>query len=169
MRHCTAITLKTLAFVVGLPCAAVFALNSHHWVNANQATKQSTSDSTVLIAQTSRPSKRSEGDRWLKDLNLTKDQIQKIQVIRQRYQPRMNQQRQAVARTQQELKQLMASSASSEQIRRKFDQLQKLRQQFSDTRMEIMLAIRELLNPQQREKLANLMRQFGRMNRDALR
>ncbi|MDX2232171.1 MAG: Spy/CpxP family protein refolding chaperone [Leptolyngbyaceae cyanobacterium bins.349] len=99
---------------------------------------------------------------WLRELNLTAEQIQKIQDIRQQYQARLTEQRQAVRQAQQELKQLMASNASTARIREKFDQMQTLKQKLGDTRMESMLAIRNVLNPEQRQKLNDIIRQRGR-------
>jgi len=98
---------------------------------------------------------------WLKELNLSPEQIQQIRQIRGQYQGRLTQQRQAVQQAQQELKDLMAGNASTEQVRQKFDQVQRLRQELTNTRMESMLAIRGVLNPEQRQKLAELMRQRG--------
>ncbi len=102
---------------------------------------------------------------WLRSLNLTPDQVQQIQAIRNRYQARLTAERQAVRVAQQELNQLMTGNASPEQIRQKFEQLQGLKQKLGDTRMESMLAIRNVLNPDQRQKLTEIIRQMGR-NRD---
>lgn len=113
------------------------------------------------VAQVPPQPKQTDGKGWLKELNLSPDQIQKIKQIRSRYQGRLTQERQAVQQAQRELKELMAGDASAEQVRQKFDQVQRLRQELGDTRMESMLAIRRVLNPEQRQKLANLMRQRG--------
>jgi Spy/CpxP family protein refolding chaperone len=115
---------------------------------------------SIALAQLNQP-KRAEARGRLKELNLSSEQIQKIRQIRSQYQGRLTQQRQAVQQAQRELKELMAGNASTEQVRQKFDQVQRLRQELSDTRMEIMLAIRKVLNPEQRQKLADLMRQRG--------
>ena len=113
------------------------------------------------LVQTQSQPQRVELKGWLKELNLSPDQIQKIRQIRSQYQGRLTQQRQAVQQAQQELKELMAGNASTEQVRQKFEQVQRLRQELADTRMESMLAIRKVLNPEQRQKLAELMRQRG--------
>lgn len=113
------------------------------------------------FAQTPPQPRRGEMKGWLKQLNLSAEQIQKIKQIRSQYQGQLTQQRQAVQQAQRELKELMAGNASTEQVRQKFDQVQRLRQELADTRMESMLAIRKILNPEQRQKLADLMRQRG--------
>ncbi len=114
-----------------------------------------------VLSQSPPQSRRAEMRGWLKELNLSPEQIQQIKQIRSQYQGRLTQERQAVQQAQQELKTLMAGNASTEQIRQKFDQVQRLRQELAGTRMESMLAIRKVLNPEQRQKLADLMRQRG--------
>ncbi len=96
---------------------------------------------------------------WLKELNLSPEQIQKIREIRNQYKDRLSQQRQAVQQAQRELKDLMAGNASADQVRQKHSQMQTLQQQLADTRMESMLAIRAILTPEQRQKLTEVMRQ----------
>lgn len=130
-------------------------------------------DAIVLANSNDQPSlhlaqkkPRSVKTDWLRDLNLSPEQIQKIQEIRSQYQERLNEQKQAVRQAQQELKQLMASKASTERIRQKFDQLQDLKQKLGNTRMEVMLAIRNVLNPEQRQKLNAVLKQEGRGGRD---
>ncbi len=118
----------------------------------------------ITMAQADTPSPRrsrlQKKENWLQELNLTKEQIQKIQAIRRQYQDRLTQQRQSVKQAQQSLKDLMASgNASSEQIRQQFNQVQALQQTLADTRMESMLAIRTVLTGEQRQKLTELMRQ----------
>ncbi|MCY7393410.1 MAG: Spy/CpxP family protein refolding chaperone [Leptolyngbyaceae cyanobacterium CAN_BIN12] len=105
-------------------------------------------------------------ENWLQELNLSKEQIQKIQQIRRQYQARLTRQRQSVKQAQQSLKDMMASgNTSSEQIRQKFSQVQTLQQTLADTRMESMLAIRSVLTIEQRQKLTELMRQPGKPGR----
>ncbi len=124
---------------------------------------------TLAQADTQSPRRSSRPERkenWLQELNLSKEQIQKIQQIRRQYQDRLTQQRQSVKQAQQSLKDLMASgSASSEQIRQKFSQVQTSQQTLAETRMESMLAIRNVLTSEQRQKLSELMRQPGKPGR----
>ena len=94
---------------------------------------------------------------WLKDLNLSTEQVEKIQVIRRQYKDRMGQQRQAMRQAQQELRDLMAGDASDEQIRQKYSQVRDLRQQFADAQFNSMLETRKVLNAEQRRKFADRM------------
>ncbi len=110
--------------------------------------------------QSPRRSRLQRKENWLQELNLNKEQIQKIQAIRRQYQDRLTQQRQSVKQAQQALKDLMASGdAPSEQIRQKFNQVQTMQQTLADTRMESMLAIRNVLTVEQRQKMTELMQQ----------
>jgi len=123
----------------------------------------STSASITLAQadlQSPRRSRPQRKENWLQELNLNKEQIQKIQAIRRQYQDRLTQQRQSVKQAQQALKDLMASGdAPSEQIRQKFNQVQTMQQTLADTRMESMLAIRNVLTVEQRQKMTELMQQ----------
>lgn len=130
------------------------------------ATANPISQAPVELAQAPPRPKRPSPDGWLRNLNLSQEQIQKIREIRGQYQERLDDQRQAVRQAQGELKQAMASNASAEQIRQRFEQLQTLKQKLADTRMESMLAVREVLTPEQRQKLNQAMQQFGRGGRD---
>jgi len=112
----------------------------------------------LQLAQSQRRPDRAD---WLRELNLSQEQVQKIQEIRNRYKGRLTEQKQAVRQAQQELKQLMAGNVSAEQLRQKFDQLQSLKQKLSDTRMESMLAIRGVLTSEQRQKLNEVFKQRG--------
>jgi periplasmic protein CpxP/Spy len=141
-----------IALLLSLGSAAALPISAASCMTLAQADTQS--------SQRSRPQRK---ENWLQDLNLNKEQIQKIQVIRRQYQDRLTQQRQSVKQAQQILKDLMASgNASSEQIRQKFNQVQTLQRSLADTRMESMLAIRNVLTVEQRQKLTELMRQSGK-------
>jgi Spy/CpxP family protein refolding chaperone len=110
------------------------------------------------------------GDRggrgWLKDLDLTPQQTQQIQAIRQQYQAQLTQRRQAMRQAHQELRDLMAGNASADQVRQKFNQVKELRRTLADTQFESMLAIREVLTPTQRQKFADRLQQRGKRGRD---
>ncbi|MBM0742926.1 Spy/CpxP family protein refolding chaperone [Phormidium sp. CLA17] len=122
---------------------------------------------SITLAQADTQSPRlAKKETWLQDLNLSKEQIQKIQAIRRQYQDRLTQQRQSVKQAQQELKELMASGdAPAEEIRQKFSRVQTLQQTLAGTRMESMLAIRNVLTAEQRQKLTELMQQQGKPGR----
>ena len=99
----------------------------------------------------------SKGMGWLKDLNLSADQVQKMHAIRSQYKDKISQGRQAVRQSRQELQALMAGDASDTQIREKYKQVKTLKQQVADVQFESMLATRNVLKPEQRRKFASQM------------
>jgi Spy/CpxP family protein refolding chaperone len=88
------------------------------------------------------------------ELNLTPEQTQQIEAIQNQYQDQISQRRQAVRQARQELVELMASTASQNQIREKYRQVETLKQQVADIKFESMLAMREVLTPEQRRQFA---------------
>lgn len=116
---------------------------------------------TNPVAQVGVEQKDQMNDGWLKDLNLTPDQVQKIKAIRSRNKDNLSQQRQAMQQAQKELKELMAGDASSDQVRQKYDQVKALKQQLGEARFNTLLEIRNVLTLEQRQKFAERM---GRMH-----
>jgi periplasmic protein CpxP/Spy len=99
-----------------------------------------------------------------KELNLSQDQIQSLQKLRKNSQGQTKERRQTLQTSRQELNQLIQGNASSDQIRQKRQQVQTLQRGIADTNFEHTLAIREILTPDQRIKLQQLMEQ-RRQNR----
>ncbi|AHB87481.1 hypothetical protein NK55_00460 [Thermosynechococcus sp. NK55a] len=90
----------------------------------------------------------------VENLNLTPEQRQNLQAVRQRYQSQIEETRAQLRTTQDELRRLMASNASDEEIRAKHAQVQQLQQKLATLRFESMLATRKILTPEQRQALA---------------
>jgi periplasmic protein CpxP/Spy len=95
----------------------------------------------------------------VKELNLSQDQIQRLQQLRKNSQGKTKERRQALRTAKQELTQLLQGSASSDQIRQKRQQVQTLQREIADTNFEHTLAIREILTPEQRVKLQQIVEQ----------
>ena len=111
---------------------------------------------STAVAQTpTNPSQRKQG--WLKNLNLTNKQLDRIQAIRKKSKNDIPPKRQAVQKAKQELETLMASTAPPQEIRAKYELLKTLRQELNEAQFENTLAIREVLNPEQRQKYATHM------------
>jgi protein CpxP len=91
---------------------------------------------------------------WLETLNLTSDQVQKIKTIRNQSQADIKPKREAVRQAQVELRNLLAGNAPQGQVKGKYKQLEILKQQLANVQFENTLAIREVLNPEQRQKFA---------------
>ena len=97
--------------------------------------------------------------RILQQLNLTQEQTQQLWAVRSQYQPQIRDHAQKTRAAQAELRQLLGSTASESEIKAKFQQVQQLRQTQQEVRMESILAMREILTPEQRQTFAKLMEQ----------
>ena len=112
------------------------------------------------VAQNQRPNRPGgkEGGMFEK-LNLSADQKQKMQAVRDQYKDQISQRMQAVRQARKELETMMAGQATASQMRDKHRQIMGLRQQLEDVQFESTLAMRELLTSEQRGQLAQLMQQ----------
>ena len=90
------------------------------------------------------------------DLNLSREQIQKLQQLRKNTQGKNKERRQTLQTAKQELNQLIQGNASTDQVRQKRQQVQSLQREIADTNFENTLAIREILTPEQRVKLQQI-------------
>ena len=111
----------------------------------------------AIVQNAPAPQMKSSEMGWLRDLDLSADQMQKIRSIRSQYKDRLTSQRQAAHQSQQELRSMMAGDATSDQIRTQYRQVQTLHQQMAETQFNSMLEMREVLTPPQRRKFAERM------------
>lgn len=102
--------------------------------------------------------------RMLKQLNLSPEQLQKLKTIRDRDPNKMSELVVQSRQANKELRDLLASTESSDVIRAKHTQVQNLHQELQKQHFERMLAMREVLTPQQRSQLNEIM-QKNRPNR----
>jgi Spy/CpxP family protein refolding chaperone len=96
-------------------------------------------------------------DRLMDSLNLNDQQKQDLNAIRQKYQGQMEKLYAQLRTRQDEMRTLMGSNASDNDIRAKHKQVEDLRQQLGELRFESMLASRKVLTPDQRKQFAQLM------------
>jgi Spy/CpxP family protein refolding chaperone len=97
-------------------------------------------------------------------LNLSSAQQQELQTIYSQYKDQISQRKQAVRQANRELRDLMVSTASNDEIRAKYQEVQALRQQLEAARFESLLAMRDVLTPAQRSRFAQLMEQQGKFS-----
>jgi len=116
---------------------------------------------TETIAQNQKPNRPAGREGGLFDkLNLSADQKQKMQGVRDRYKDQVSQKMQAVRQARQELETMMSNpTANASQMREKHRQIMGLRQQLEEAQFESTLAMREVLTPEQRTQLSQLMQQ----------
>lgn len=96
---------------------------------------------------------------WLAELNLSAKQVQTIRGIRRQYKDQLTAERQAARQARIELRDLMGSSASANEVRQKYQQVSQRKQAMMETQFESLLAIREVLTPDQRKTFVQRMEQ----------
>lgn len=126
---------------------------------------------TQAIAQNTEEQRRPGRDKsqLFQNLNLTPEQNQQIETIQNQYREQIFQRGQALRQARQELVELMAGTASESQIREKYRQVAALQQQVSDLRFDNMLAMREVLTPEQRRQFAERKQNRGKGDRETNR
>ena len=106
---------------------------------------------------------RGEGfKRLLGQLDLTPEQSQEIEAIQEKSRAEKETLRQQMQTKHQEMRSLFTSDSTPEQLREQHEQLQALHQELATNRFETMLQVREVLTPEQRTQMAELMAQRGR-------
>ena len=101
----------------------------------------------------------------LKQLNLTPEQLQKLKAVRDRDQTQMRELGQKLRQVNKELQDLLAGTEGSDVIRAKHTQVMELKQELQNKHFERMLAMRDILTPQQRSQLKDIMQK----SRDRMR
>ncbi|MFQ3679454.1 MAG: Spy/CpxP family protein refolding chaperone [Pseudanabaenaceae cyanobacterium] len=99
-------------------------------------------------------------DREEEMLKLTASQKQQLLQMRQRERPAQERQRELMQRAEslyQEITDLMAQEVSQAEILRKFDEMQRLRQEAARMQFERMLELREILTLEQRQRMVALI------------
>lgn len=97
--------------------------------------------------------------KFIEQLNLTADQKQKIAAIRGQYKTQIDSQSQTMRKVAQELQTMMTNGTDPNQLRQKHEQLMELRQQLQKLRFNSFLEIQQVLTPEQRTQLSQLMQQ----------
>jgi len=97
--------------------------------------------------------------RWFEAIDLSDAQLQQIRAIREQARETLQPLHQQLRQERQTLRDLMASDVAAAELRSHHDSVQTLQQQLGDQRFETMLAIRDVLTPEQRATLAELAEQ----------
>lgn len=92
-------------------------------------------------------------------LDLTPAQQQQVQDLRQRFMPQMRSLRQSLHTSQHELRNLQTNGGTAEQIQSRQSQISRLKQQMASVRREYSSNLKNILTPQQWEKLQQRKRQ----------
>jgi len=140
---------------------AVLMLTLGTTAAATAATADPSPAQPETIAQNQRPNRSGGKENGLfEKLNLSAEQKQKMQALRDRYKEQVSQRMQAVRQARQELQTMMSSStANASQMRDKHRQIMGLRQQLEEVQFESTLAMREVLTTEQRSQFSQMMQQ----------
>lgn len=98
-------------------------------------------------------------ERLTQKLDLTPEQSEQIEAITTQSKTDSQALFEQMQTSRQEMQSLLASDASPEQLRQQHQSVQNLQEQLSNNRFETMLQIREVLTPEQRTQMAELMQQ----------
>lgn len=125
-------------------------------------------DSVIQMAQVKRGDKWGGGremERLFQQLELSDEQSQQIEAIRNESETESEALRQQIQTNAREMRSLLASDVDTEQLQQQHQQLQDLRQQLGDRRFATMLEVRKVLTPEQRTEWAELTMQHRGRNR----
>lgn len=122
---------------------------------------------TSLLASLNAFSMDGKGERrgrgMMKKLGLSEEQVVQFKEIRGRFKPQMKENRKKIKELKNEFQNLMKSTDKSDGFKdnllSKFDELQKLKTQSQRKRIEMALALREILTPEQISKFQELRSQ----------
>ncbi len=90
----------------------------------------------------------------LKSMDLTEEQRNKIKEIRKAGKEASKEIRSALKTGRKTMEDLMKSHANKDEIISKFESIQTMRNKMARARFDMMLAVREILTPEQRQKLS---------------
>lgn len=96
---------------------------------------------------------------FLKQLKLTEAQQLQMEEIRLKYEPEFSQLHSQLFQFRQELHNMMAANNSNDALRAKHEEILQLRQEMDNLRFQSMLEVREILTPEQRNELGQIMQQ----------
>ncbi|MGV2830689.1 Spy/CpxP family protein refolding chaperone [Myxosarcina sp. GI1(2024)] len=97
--------------------------------------------------------------RLWEQLDLTPEQSTQIETIRQQSQADTEPLRQELYQARAQMRSLLAENADPDELRQQHQQIHTLHQQLGDRRFETMLEVREILTPEQRSQMSELIQQ----------
>lgn len=101
--------------------------------------------------------------RWIHDLGLDEKQKEEIRTLWRKNRGDVVQRRQELSKLREDLREMVAGTAPADQAMALHKKIQVLQTELSTIDMESMLAIRDLLTAQQREKFVKHMALRGRL------
>lgn len=96
---------------------------------------------------------------WAKDINLSTEQKQRIATIHEQARQDIDKLHQQLFAADSQMRSLLESNASSEQLRQQHQRIQQMHQQLDNKHFETMLAERQVLTPEQLAQLSQMSQQ----------
>ncbi len=87
-----------------------------------------------------------------KELNLTSEQLSQLKSSKKEMKTQLKEKKQAMRAAKKDLELALKSNTSEDQIRTKYAELQKLQEDFSKSRFEMILKVRSVLTAEQKAK-----------------
>ena len=103
-----------------------------------------------------------QSERYQRELQLTGDQIARIEEVFQTSLPELRQQKHELDRLETQLSRLIDTSADEDAVMAEADRVEKVRTGLSKCRTRMLVRIRRVLTPDQRVKLADLHQEWER-------
>ncbi|MFB2934769.1 Spy/CpxP family protein refolding chaperone [Aerosakkonemataceae cyanobacterium BLCC-F154] len=96
---------------------------------------------------------------WTQAVNLSAEQKERIAAIHKQAKQEVDKLHQELFAADNQMRSLLESNASIEQLRQQYQQIQQLRQQLANTHFEAMLAERQVLTNEQLTQVLRILRQ----------
>lgn len=149
---------KTLTLTVGALLVLPLSINAAESFQTTQNQEIGNMGHHTQIARRGKRGDRGQKmERLLQQLDLTSEQSQQIETIKERSQSEMEGLKEQLQTQKQAMKSLLSSDAAAEEIREQHLVAQNLHQQLDSNRFETMLEIREVLTAEQRAEMAEII------------
>ncbi|MGF1588312.1 MAG: Spy/CpxP family protein refolding chaperone [Pleurocapsa sp.] len=127
-----------------------------------RANSEISENSTMQVSQMKHGKSGGRGtgmERLMQQLNLTPEQSEQIKAIKEQSKAENQALMEQMQTSREEMRSLLAGDSSPEQLRDKHQAIQNLHQELGNNRFETILEIREVLTPEQRTQMADLIEQ----------
>lgn len=154
--------LALLTAVTVLAAGSLFILVAIRFTNGNlleayEERNHSTAYSTIANNRAPRQTKQNYQKNLLQQLNLTTEQQQQIKQIHAQYQEQIHRRKKNLTLLEQQLAAMISGTQRVDLVRAKNQELVRLREEIGELRFEGMLATREILTPEQRQKFREII------------
>jgi periplasmic protein CpxP/Spy len=155
-QYLTLLTAVTILAAGSL--SALVVTHSHNRDRLGVYEERDNSTAYSSIADNSAPvTQQNHQKNLLQQLNLTAEQQQQIKQIHAQYQEQIHRRKKNLALLEKRLAAMISGTDRVDLVRAKNQELVRLRQEIGELRFESMLATREILTPEQRQKFREII------------